>query len=58
MSHWPSTQASRVLSALHRIGWQIKRTTGSFTELVGLTLCSPFMTVTKSVPACWLVFQR
>ena len=29
MSHWPSTQASRVLSALLRIGWQIKRTTGS-----------------------------
>jgi predicted RNA binding protein YcfA (HicA-like mRNA interferase family) len=29
MSHWPSTQASRVLSSLLRIGWQIKRTTGS-----------------------------
>ena len=29
MSGWPSTQASRVLSALLRIGWQIKRTTGS-----------------------------
>jgi predicted RNA binding protein YcfA (HicA-like mRNA interferase family) len=29
MSHWPSTQASRVISALLRIGWQIKRTTGS-----------------------------
>ena len=29
MSHWPSTQAPRVLSALLRIGWQIKRTTGS-----------------------------
>ncbi|MEQ1654461.1 MAG: type II toxin-antitoxin system HicA family toxin [Nitrospira sp.] len=29
MSHWPSTQASRVLSALLRIGWHIKRTTGS-----------------------------
>ena len=29
MSHWPSTQASRVLSALLRIGWQIKRITGS-----------------------------
>ena len=29
MSHWPSTQASRVLSALLRIGWLIKRTTGS-----------------------------
>ena len=29
MSRWPSTQASRVFSALLRIGWQIKRTTGS-----------------------------
>jgi predicted RNA binding protein YcfA (HicA-like mRNA interferase family) len=29
MSRWPSTQAHRVLSALFRIGWQIKRTTGS-----------------------------
>ncbi|WP_447598338.1 type II toxin-antitoxin system HicA family toxin [Nitrospira sp. Nam80] len=29
MSRWPSTQASRVLSALLRIGWQVKRTTGS-----------------------------
>jgi predicted RNA binding protein YcfA (HicA-like mRNA interferase family) len=29
MSRWPSTQTSRVLSALLRIGWQIKRTTGS-----------------------------
>ena len=29
MSRWPSTQTSRVLSALLRIGWQIKRSTGS-----------------------------
>ncbi|WP_447980122.1 type II toxin-antitoxin system HicA family toxin [Candidatus Nitrospira bockiana] len=29
MSRWPSTQASRVLSALLRIDWHIKRTTGS-----------------------------
>jgi predicted RNA binding protein YcfA (HicA-like mRNA interferase family) len=29
MSRWPSTQANRVLSALLRIGWQIKRITGS-----------------------------
>ena len=29
MSRWPSTQASRVLSALLRIGWEIKRSTGS-----------------------------
>ena len=29
MSRWSSTQASRVLSALLRLGWHIKRTTGS-----------------------------
>lgn len=29
MSRWPSTSASRVLSAFHRIGWQTKRKTGS-----------------------------
>ena len=29
MSRWASTRAPRVLSALLRIGWIIKRTTGS-----------------------------
>ena len=29
MSRWPSTQASRVLSGLFRLGWQVKRITGS-----------------------------
>jgi predicted RNA binding protein YcfA (HicA-like mRNA interferase family) len=29
MSSWPSTRARRVLAALQRIGWQIKRQTGS-----------------------------
>lgn len=29
MSRWPSCKASRALSALLRIGWSIKRTTGS-----------------------------
>ncbi len=29
MSRWRSIQARRVLAALLRIGWQIKRTTGS-----------------------------
>jgi predicted RNA binding protein YcfA (HicA-like mRNA interferase family) len=29
MSSWPSTRASRVLAALLRIGWSIKRHSGS-----------------------------
>ena len=29
MSKWPATKARRVLAALHRIGWQIKRSSGS-----------------------------
>jgi predicted RNA binding protein YcfA (HicA-like mRNA interferase family) len=28
MSHWPSTRAARVLAALLRIGWRIKRQAG------------------------------
>lgn len=29
MTQWPSTRARRVLAALLRIGWSVKRTTGS-----------------------------
>lgn len=29
MSNWPSSKAKRVLSALQRIGWRIKRESGS-----------------------------
>ncbi|MBC8112847.1 MAG: type II toxin-antitoxin system HicA family toxin, partial [Candidatus Saccharimonas sp.] len=29
MSSWPSARSSRVLAALVRIGWSIKRQTGS-----------------------------
>lgn len=29
MSHWPAAKAKRVLAALHRGGWVIKRKTGS-----------------------------
>ena len=29
MSDWPSTRASRVLSALQRKGWEVKRQTDS-----------------------------
>ncbi len=33
MSHWPTTKAPRVLAALLRIGWTIKRQTGSHRTL-------------------------
>ena len=33
MSLWPSTRAKRVLSALRRIGWDIKRQSGSHRTL-------------------------
>lgn len=33
MSQWPSTKARRVLAALLRIGWRIKRTSGSHRTL-------------------------
>jgi predicted RNA binding protein YcfA (HicA-like mRNA interferase family) len=29
MSHWPATKAKRVLAALLRIGWTVKRHRGS-----------------------------
>lgn len=29
MSRWPATKAKRVLAALLRIGWSVKRQTGS-----------------------------
>jgi predicted RNA binding protein YcfA (HicA-like mRNA interferase family) len=29
MTNWPSTKASRVLAALLRIGWQVKRQSGT-----------------------------
>ncbi len=33
MSEWPSTRARRVLTALLKIGWQLKRQTGSHRTL-------------------------
>jgi predicted RNA binding protein YcfA (HicA-like mRNA interferase family) len=33
MSQWPSTKARRVLAALIRIGWHIKRASGSHKTL-------------------------
>ena len=34
MSAWPSTKAARVVSALLRIGWTIKRSSGSHKVLI------------------------
>ena len=33
MSSWPATKARRILAALVKIGWQVKRTTGSHKTL-------------------------
>ena len=33
MSQWPATKAKRVLAALLRVGWSIKRQTGSHRTL-------------------------
>jgi len=33
MTAWPSTKARQVLAALQRIGWQIKRSSGSHCTL-------------------------
>jgi predicted RNA binding protein YcfA (HicA-like mRNA interferase family) len=33
MSEWPSTRARRLLAALLKIGWQLKRQTGSHRTL-------------------------
>ena len=33
MSNWPSAKAKRVLAALERIGWSVKRQTGSHKTL-------------------------
>ena len=33
MSHWPAVKARLVLAALHRIGWTLKRQSGSHRTL-------------------------
>ncbi len=33
MTQWPSTKAKRVLAALERIGWAVKRSSGSHRTL-------------------------
>lgn len=34
MTHWPASRAKRVLAALMRIGWSIKRQSGSHRTLM------------------------
>ncbi len=34
MSHWPATKARRVLAALEKIGWRLRRQTGSHRVLM------------------------
>lgn len=34
MSYWPSSKANRVLAALYRIGWSLKRQSGSHKTLM------------------------
>jgi predicted RNA binding protein YcfA (HicA-like mRNA interferase family) len=36
LSHWPSTKARRLLAALLKIGWQVKRQSGSHRTLARL----------------------
>ena len=33
MSQWPSSKAKRVLAALRKLGWEVKRQTGSHRTL-------------------------
>jgi len=33
MSHWPSIKANRLLASLIRVGWSVKRQTGSHKTL-------------------------
>ena len=57
MSHWSAVKAKRLLAALLRIGWTIKRESGSHRTLSHEgcpTLCSHFMTPMRLVPE-WLL---
>ncbi|MGC8592651.1 type II toxin-antitoxin system HicA family toxin [Acidithiobacillus sp.] len=58
MSQWPSLKARLVLAVLLRIGWRVKRQTGSHRTLTrpdrtGRTWCLRFTTGKKSARRCW-----
>ena len=43
MSHWPSTKARRVLAALLRIGWSVKRQTHGSHQILSRNGWSDFV---------------
>jgi len=43
MSHWPSTRARHVLAALLRIGWSIKRQSGTSHQILARPGWSDFV---------------
>ena len=55
MSQWPSIKAKRLLAALLRLGWQVKRQSGSHKTLVRNgwpDFFSPFTKAMRSAPKC------
>ena len=60
MSHWSSAKAKRVLAALLRIGWNIKRESGSHKVLsrAGWSdVVFPFHDRDEIGPKMWLVLR-
>jgi predicted RNA binding protein YcfA (HicA-like mRNA interferase family) len=56
MTEFGSAKARRVLKALERTGWTVKRQTGSHKTLAKAgfpDLYLPFMMATKSDQGCW-----
>lgn len=53
VSYWPATKARRVLAALLRIGWNVKRHSGSSHRVLERpTTCLLFMTMSRLARAC------
>ena len=58
MSQWGSRKARLVLAALLKIGWRVKRQSGTSHKILsrepaGRTWSSPFMTAKKLAQRCW-----
>jgi predicted RNA binding protein YcfA (HicA-like mRNA interferase family) len=56
MSNWPAGKAKRVVAALERIGWHVKRQRGSHRFLarpIGRITNSHFTITRKPDPGCW-----